>query len=247
MVESTTELSETCWDDETSSFQATEQSQNLELVSRQSDTLKYQRLDGGTVSALNEQLETGPWEALSEGTFNYLRWTTESSRNRDQLNGYDFVTTEGFLVGDEGFTARPDSATYDVEMVLTGVSGPLQSMAYNLFLPVQGTVTLDGEAFDIALTDFTKGMFVGDVKFDIGLTETDVGFDGTGSVVMENEMLAGAPGEMWKHLDLRLEEILPVYSGDEIAFVATLVGDMETFGGSRSTVHFSFIGSGASQ
>lgn len=246
-VSGTTELSEICWNENTASFSSTEQSRNLELVSRQGDAAKYQRLDGGTVSALNEQLEVGPWEALTGGTFSYLRWTTESSRTRDELNGNDFVTTEGFLVGDAGFTTRPDTATYDIEMSLTGVGGSLISMVYSLFLPVQGTVQVDHDNFTISLTDFTKGMLVGDMEFDIDLTETDVGFDGTGKIVMQNELVAGAPGEMWKRLELNLEEIYPIYSGTEIAFVATFVGEMEAFGGNRAPVNFSLIGSGTQQ
>lgn len=244
-VSGVTELSEICWNETTATFTATEQSRDLELVSRQGDALKYQRLDGGTVSPLNEQLDVGPWEALSDGTFDYLRWTTEGSRTKAELNGHDFVTTEGFLVGETGFAPRPDSAIYDVEMVLTGVGGSMMSMTYNLFLPVQGTVTLEGDAFRIALTGFMRGMMVGNMQFDINLAETDVGFDGTGTIVMENELLAGAPDQMWKRMDLAIEEIFPVYSGSEIAFVAALTGTMESFGGGREQVSFSFIGSGA--
>ena len=244
-VSGVTELSEICWNESTAAFTATEQSRDLELVSRQGDALKYQRLDGGTVSPLNEQLDVGPWESLPGGTFAWLRWTTESSRTRAELNGHDFVTTEGFLVGDAGFAQRPASAVFDVEMVLTGVGGSMMSMTYNMFLPAQGSVTVEGDSFQIALTDFTKGMMVGDMRFDINLAETDVGFDGIGTIVMENELLAGAPDQMWKRMELTIDEIFPVYSGSEIAFVAALTGTMETFGGGNEPVSFSFIGSGA--
>ena len=244
IVSSTSELSEICWNEDAATFTASEASRDLELVSRQGTSLRYQRLDGGTVSALNEQLEIGPWEAHQDGTFSYLRWTTESSRTPEELNGYDFVTTEGFLVGDAGFTPRPESAVYKVQMVLTGVGGSLTSMVYNLFLPVQGDVTVEGDALRISMTDFQKGMLVGELTFDMDLTETDVGFDGTGKIVMENELLAGGPDVMWKHLELTLEEIFPVYSGADVAFVATLVGEMESFGGDRAPVRFSLVGSG---
>ena len=244
-VAGVTELSEICWNETTATFTATEQSRNLELVSRQGEALKYQRLDGGTVSPLNEQLEVGPWEALTGGTFDYLRWTTEGSRTKAELNGHDVVTAEEVLVGDAGFTSRPDSAVFDVEMELTGVGGSMMSMTYNLFLPVQGTVTLEGDAFRIALTDFMRGMMVGNMQFDINFAETDVGFDGTGTIVMENELLAGAPDQMWKRMELSVDEIFPVYSGSEIAFVAALTGEIETFGGGREQVSFSLIGSGA--
>lgn len=243
-VSTVNELTEICWNEGAAQLTSREVSRDLELTQKQGSTLHYQRLDGGTVSPLNEQLQVGIWEARPGGSIPYLRWTTEGSRTPAELNGFDFAVVEGFLAGEAGQTPRPEAAVYDVEMVLTGVGAPMMSMAYGMFLPMQGTVEVDGDAFSITLTSFMPGMGPGEMQLDIGLTETDVGFDGNGTITMENGLLAGAAPTMWKRLELRVDEIAPLYSGSEMAFVASMVGEMETFDGATAPVAFAFIGSG---
>ncbi|MBY8974267.1 hypothetical protein KHP62_00510 [Rhodobacteraceae bacterium NNCM2] len=243
-VSAVTELSEVCWDEEAAQLTAVESSRDLELTQKQGSTNFYQRLNGGTVSAVNEQLEVGIWEGRPDGQIPYFRWTTESSRGPAELNGFDFVTISGFLTGPSGYTPKPAAARYDAEMVLTGVSGALTSMAYGLFLPMQGEVSVEGDAFSITLSGFQTGMGPGEVALDMALTETDVGFDGQGDLTMENAMIAGAPPQAWKTITVRLNEFATLYSGDEMAFVGSFGGEMVTFDGSTAPVDFTFIGSG---
>lgn len=247
-VTTTSELSEICWNEATATLTTShEASQGLELTSRQGGTALYQRLEGGTVSPENEQLEVGPWEGRPDGSMPYLRWTTESSRSREELNGNDFLTAEGFLLTAEGSTPPPAAATYGLDMKLTGVGGSIMSMVYNMFLPMHGALHIDGDALSVVLTEFMPGMGPGNVTLDLQLTETDFGYEGDAAMVMENALVAGAPDVMWKRIDLRLGEFYPQFSGTEVAFVASLVGEMESFGGGTAPVWFSLVGTGTQQ
>ncbi len=244
-VATTNELSEICWNDQTATFRtAHESSRDLELTAQQGGTAKYQRLNGGTVSPENEQLQVGTWESRPDGSLPYVRWTTENSRSREELKGNDYVTAEGFLVGTASFTPKPQSAIYDVEMQITGVGGSIMSMVFNMFLPMQGEVAITGDALSVSLVSFMPNMGPGDVKLNMDLTETDVGFDGDAHLTMKNELLAGAPPMMWKKIDLRLEELATFYSGDEMAFVGSFTGEMQSFAGESSRITYSLIGSG---
>ena len=153
MVEATTELTEVCWNPETATFTGQETSRDLQLTQNQGGLKMYQRLNGGAVSPLNEQFQVGPWEGHGGGTMPHFRWTTESSRSPDEINGADFVTTEGFLLTEAGYTPKPDAAEYPLDMVLTAQAGSLGGMVYNLFLPMQATLSLDGDTFAFSTQD----------------------------------------------------------------------------------------------
>lgn len=243
-VSSVTELTEVCWNKSTATFTGQESSRDLELTQDQGGTKHYQRLNGGPVSPLNEQLRVGPWEGHGTGASPYFRWTTESSRPAAELGGYDFVTTEGFLLTEAGFTPRPQTATYPLEMVLTARGGTMSSMVYGIFLPMQATLTINGPDFTFDLTGYQQGMGPGNVMLDIAVTETDRGHEVDGGITMENALMAGGGDMFWKTMELRLEEFAPQFSGDEISIVATFVGEAVTFGGESQTVTFSLVGTG---
>ncbi len=246
-VTSVTELTEVCWDEATATLTSQETSMDLEKISDQGGAARYQRLNGGTVDAINEQLEVGRWGGQPDGKMPYFRWTTEGSRSPEELGGYNSVSVEGFLIGPDGFADQPKQATYDIEMQLTGVSGPLTSMAFNLFLPMQGTITLDGEAFTLDLTGHEVGMGPSNVVFENDL-DTRFGHpSGSGSLTMDNEMTAGAPPDFWKRIELNLEEMAMQFSGDEIAIVGNFVGEMENFAGTKMVVNFTLVGNGPRQ
>ena len=244
MVEATTELTEVCWNPETATFTGQETSRDLELTQDQGGLKMYQRLNGGAVSPLNEQFQVGPWEGHGGGTMPHFRWTTESSRSPDEINGADFVTTEGFLLTEAGYTPKPDTAEYPLDMVLTAQAGSLGGMVYNLFLPMQATLSLDGDTFAFDLTSYQQGMGPGNVTLNMSLTETDFGYDGEGIITMENALMAGGADMFWKTMELRLEEFAPQFSGNDFAFVANFVGDVITFGGESQVVRFSLLGTG---
>ena len=61
----------------------------------------------------------------------------------------------------------------------------------------------------------------------------------------DDAMLAGAPPQMWKHLNLRLEEIVPFYSGGEISLIANFAGEMESFAGEKAPVAYTLVANGA--
>lgn len=243
-VEASTELSEVCWNPDTATFTSQETSRDLELTQDQGSLKMYQRLNGGTVSPLNEQFQVGPWEGHSGGTMPHFRWTTESSRNSDEINGADFVTTEGFLLTNAGYTPKPPVAEYPLDMVLTAKAGSLSGMVYNIFLPMQATLKLDGDAFTFDLTSYQQGMGPGNVVLDMTIKETDFGYDGDGVITMDNALMAGGADMFWKKIELRLEEFAPQFSGNEIAVVANFTGEATTFGGESQVVKFSLIGTG---
>ena len=109
---------------------------------------------------------------------------------------------------------------------------------------MSATFTVDGTAVTLDLKSFQPGMFVGDARLDMALTETDVGYEGEARLDLENELLAGGPPDIWKTLALRLEEMATVYSGDKMAIVASFAGEMESFGGKREPVTLTLVGSG---
>lgn len=243
-ISATTELTEVCWNEATAVLTSQETSIDLEKVSDQGGLARYQRLNGGSVDAINEQLEVGRWGGQPDGTMPYFRWTTEGSRSPEELNGNNSVSVEGFLVGPDGFAEQPQQATYDIEMQLTGVSGPLTSMAFGLFLPMQGRVTLDGENFELVVTGHEVGMGPSNLVFE---SELDTRFgnpSGSGTLTMDNEMTAGAPPDFWKRIELNLEEMATQFSGNEIALVANFVGEMENFAGAKKVVNFTLVGNG---
>lgn len=239
------EISEICWTEENAVLRSShETSRDLVLTQNQGGISHYQRLNGGSVSPLNEQLQVGAWESQPEGSSPYIRWTTEGSRTREELKGYDYVTIEGFLLGEDGFAEQPATATYDVEMQITGVGGSMSSMVFNMFLPMIGTVVIENDEVTISVTEHMPGMMVGAL-----VTEGVLGFEfahptGQMSLSMENELLAGAPPQMWKRIDLLLEDIGVQFSGSELALVGSFVGQMETFGGEKETVTFAVVGNG---
>lgn len=242
------ETSEICWNEGTATLSSAHlASRDLELVQRQGGMLQYQRLNGGTVSPLNERMEVGAWEAHLPLATPYVRWTTESSRSPAELNGFDFAHIEGFLLTPAGFTPEPDAATYQLEMQLTGVGAPMMSMAYNMFLPMQGALTLNGADAALTLTSYFPGMGPDNVVMNLQLARGEFGIEGTGQMTMENALLAGGAGPMWKTMALNLEEIATQFSGDEVAFVASFVGQIVTFDGQTQPVTFSLVGAGKQQ
>ncbi|MEO3416107.1 hypothetical protein AAFO92_15745 [Roseovarius sp. CAU 1744] len=243
-VEASTELSEVCWNQDTATFTSQEISRDLELTQDRGDLKMYQRLNGGSVSPLNEQFQVGPWEGHGGGTMPHFRWTTESSRSSEEINGADFVTTEGFLLTEAGHTPKPAIAEYPLDMVLTAKAGSLSGMVYNIFLPMQATLNLDGDTFTFDLTTYQQGMGPGNVTLDMTLNESEFGYDGGGVITMENALMAGGADMFWKTIELRLEEFAPQFSGNEIAVVANFVGEAVTFGGESQVVKFSLIGTG---
>ena len=245
-VETLNEISEICWAEDKAILRAShETSRDLELTQQQGGISHYQRLNGGHVSPMNEQLQVGDWESRPNALSRYIRWTTEGSRTRDELNGYDYVTIEGFLLGNEGFAEQPSAAIYDIEMQITGVGGSMLSMVFNMFLPMTGTVALEGDQLTIAVTDHMPGMMVQSVKTD-GTLEFEFSHPtGSMKLSLENELLAGAPPQMWKRMDLDLEDVGVQFTGDEIAVVGSFSGEMEAFGGQSERVTFSFLANGA--
>ncbi|KPP93160.1 MAG: hypothetical protein HLUCCA08_11220 [Rhodobacteraceae bacterium HLUCCA08] len=243
-VSAVTETTEVCWIEATATLISQETSRGLQPVADQGGVVQYQRLDGGTVSPLNEQLALGAWENRPEAQSPYFRWTTESSRAPDTLNGFDSVTAEGFLVSGAGFTPPPDAAVYDMEMQLTGVGGSITAMVYNLFLPMNGTATVDDGRVDVTLDGYMEGMGPQNVALSLGLADTDRGFESAGALTMDNGLMAGAPGPFWSRLDLTLDEMFPMYSGAELSFVASFSGEAVSFDGARAPVAFTLVGNG---
>lgn len=247
-IETLNEISEICWTEETATLRSSHlTSRDLELTQNQGGISHYQRLNGGSTSPLNEQLQVGSWENRPGATSRYIRWTTEGSRTRDELNGYDYVTIEGFLLGPDEFAKQPSAATYDVEMQITGVGGSMLSMVFNMFLPMTGVVTLDGEELTIVVTGHIPGMMVGSATTDGTLKFGFAHPTGSMSLALENELLAGAPPQMWKSMDLKLEDVGAQFTGEEIAIVGSFVGEMEAFSGQKEPVTFSFLANGAPQ
>ncbi len=198
---------------------------------------------GVAISPLNEQLRIGLWEGHNGATPHFRR-TTESSRTPDEIIGFDFVPTEGFLPTEAGFAPTPEAAEYPLEMVLTARGATMSSMVYNMFPPMQATLTIDGPEFGFETTGYQQGMGPGNVTLDMAVTGTDRGHEVDGTITIENTLTAGGADMFWKTMELRLEEFAPQFSGDEVSFVSSWVGEAVTFGGDIQPLTFSLVGTG---